>query len=213
MPALQVRPALRSRWRLELSPASTGRRGSAPPKGAVSARQPEAVAFEREYPGASWLASRVFRELEVVGGLAETLIASVARRHGLSHAALNALAVIEGNGGPIPVGEVGAHMHITSGTMTSVLDTLERNDYVKRLADPHDRRRVLVDVTPKAQVVLDQMLPEVQQICAVTLAGLNDTELERLLDTLAVVRNAIAAAPDDTGPPPARRTPPRLRRT
>jgi DNA-binding MarR family transcriptional regulator len=118
------------------------------------------------------------------------------------------LAVIEGNGGPIPVGEVGAHMHITSGTMTSVLDTLERNDYVKRLADPHDRRRVLVDVTPKAQVVLDKMLPEVQQICAVTLAGLNDTELERLLDALAVVRNAIAAAPDDTGPPPARRTPP-----
>lgn len=45
------------------------------------------------------------------------------------------------------------------------------------------------------------------------LAGLNDTELERLLAALAVVRNAIAAAPDDAGPPPARRTPPRLRRS
>ena len=94
------------------------------------------VAFEQEYPGASWLSAQVFRELEVVGGLAQALVASVARRHGLSHAALNALAVIEGNGRPMTAGAVGAHMHITSGTTTSVLDTLERNGYVERLKDP-----------------------------------------------------------------------------
>jgi DNA-binding MarR family transcriptional regulator len=212
VPALPEHPASRSQWRPELSPTPKGRRGSVPPKGAVSARPPEAVAFEREYPGASWLASRVIRELEVVGGFAETLIASVPRRYGLSHAALNALAVIEGNGEPIPVGEVGARMHITSGTMTSILDTLERNGYVKRLTDPGDRRRVLVEVTSKAQAVLDQMLPEVQQICALTLAAIDDKELEELLVTLARVREAIAAAPDDIGPPAPRRTPPRLRR-
>jgi DNA-binding MarR family transcriptional regulator len=94
--------------------------------------------FEREYPGASWLASLAFRELEVVGGLVEALVAGIARRHGLPHAALNALAVIEGNGGPRPAGEVATHMHITSGTTTSVLDTLERNGYAKRLADDFD---------------------------------------------------------------------------
>jgi DNA-binding MarR family transcriptional regulator len=104
-------------------------------------------------------------------------------------------------------------MHITSGTMTSVLDTLERNGYVKRLMDPDDRRRVLVEVTSTAQAVLDQMLPEVQQICALVLAAVGDKELESLLDTLARVREAIVAAPDDMGPPAARRTPPRLKRT
>ena len=31
-------------------------------------------------------------------------------------------------------------MHITSGTMTSVLDTLERNGYIERLTDSDDRR-------------------------------------------------------------------------
>jgi MarR family len=83
--------------------------------------------------------------------MAQALVATVARRHRLSHAALNALAVIEGNGGPLLAGELSARMHITSGTMTGVLDTLERNGYIHRQADPADRRRVLVDLTPAAR--------------------------------------------------------------
>jgi DNA-binding MarR family transcriptional regulator len=155
----------------------------------------------------------VFRELEVVGGLAEAQIAKVARRHGLSHAALNALAVIEGRGSPMAAGEVGAHMHITSGTMTSVLDTLERNGYIERLTDPDDRRRVLVDVTPEAQAVLDQLLPEVVQTTTAVMRGFDDKELGAFLDTLARIRVAIAATPDDLAPPAPRRTPRNLRRS
>ncbi len=171
------------------------------------------MAFEKEYPGASWLASQVFREIEIVGGLAEALVASMARRHGLSHAALNALAVIEGNGAPMAAGAVGASMHITSGTMTSVLDTLERNGYIERLTDPDDRRRVLVDVTRSAQAVLDRLLPEVAQITTAVLDGLEDKELTDLLGTLARIRIAIAAAPEDLGPTAPRRTPSNLKRS
>lgn len=171
------------------------------------------AAFEEEFPGASWLSARVIRELEVVGGLAEAMIASVARRHGLSHAALNALAVIEGNGAPMTAGEVGGYMHITSGTMTSVLDTLERNGYIERLPDPGDRRRVLVEITPEAQAVLDRVLPEVVQTTTVVLAGLGEKELNQFLETLARVRDAIATAPDDLASPTPRRTPRNLKRS
>jgi len=171
------------------------------------------VAFEKEFPGASWLSAQVFRELEVVGGLAEALIASVARRHGLSHAALNALAVIEGNGSPMAAGEVGVRVHITSGTMTSVLDTLERNGYIERLSDPNDRRRVLVDVTPEAQAVLNRLLPEVVQTTTAVMDGFDDEELSDFLGTLARVRDAIATTPDEFAPPAHRRTPRNLRRS
>lgn len=171
------------------------------------------AAFEKEFPGASWLSAQVIRNLEVVGSQAEAMVASVARRHGLSHAALNALAVIEGNGAPMAAGAVGSHMHITSGTMTSVLDTLERNGYIQRLTDPHDRRRVLVDVTPEAQDVLDRLLPEVVQTTTVVLAGIDDAELDAFLGTLGRIRDAVAAAPDDLPTPAPRRTPRTLKRS
>ena len=212
MPGSRVHPASRSPWRPELSPTPSSSRGGAR-QGAPSAQPSEAAAFEREFPGASWLSAQVFRELEVVGGLAEARVASVARRHGLSHVALNALAVIEGNGGPMPVGTVGTRVHITSGTMTSVLDTLERNRYIERLTDPDDRRRVLVDVTPEAQVVLDRLLPEVVQTTTAVMEGLDEQELTAFLDTLARVRQAIAAVPTVLGPPAPRRRPATLNRS
>ena len=130
----------------------------------------------------------------------------------MSHAALNALAVIEGNGGPLPTGEISARMHITTGTMTTVLDTLERNGYISRLADPDDRRRVLVDITPAAQAVLDQMLPEVQQLAKALIGVLDDDALQNLLGTLATVTASIERAPQELPPPAARRTPGKLRR-
>ena len=140
------------------------------------------------------------------------LVAGVARRYGLSHAALNALAVIEGAGGPIPAGEVSARMHITTGTMTTVLDTLERNGYIRRLADPDDRRRVLIDITDSAQSVLDRMLPEVQQVAKTVMGVLDDETLHALLDTLAVVGASVGQVPEDLPPPASRHTPARLRR-
>ena len=104
-------------------------------------------------------------------------------------------------------------MHITTGTMTSVLDTLERNGYIERLTDPDDRRRVLVDVTPPAQAVLDELLPKVVQATTASLAGFSVKELDVFLDTLGRIRDAIDAVPSDLGPPSPRRTPPSLRRS
>lgn len=152
------------------------------------------------------------REVEEVGALVEAMVARIARRHGLSHAALNALAVIEGAGGPIPTGELTARMHITTGSTTSVLDTLERSGHILRSADPDDRRRVLVDVTPAAQAVLDQVLPEVLQVSTVAVAGIDEGALHQLLETLARLRVAVAAVPDDLPAPAPRRPPARLRR-
>ena len=153
------------------------------------------------------------RELEIVGSKLEALVADAARRHGLSHAALNALAVIEGNAEPIPTGEISTRMHITTGTMTTVLDTLERNNYIQRLADPNDRRRVLVDITPAAQTLLDQLLPEVQQLARAIMGTLDDNTLHNLLETLATLTNTIDHPPTNLSPPAPRRTPARLRRT
>jgi DNA-binding MarR family transcriptional regulator len=155
---------------------------------------------------------RVMRQLQRAGIKADALVTRAARRHGLSHAALNALAVIEGAGGPVPAGQVSAQMHISTATMTSVLDTLERNGYIHRQPDPADRRRVLVDISPAAQALLDQVLPEVQQIVTATLSPLGDQTLHVLLDALEAANAALDAAPHDLPAPTPRRPPPQLRR-
>jgi DNA-binding MarR family transcriptional regulator len=153
------------------------------------------------------------RQLQRAGAQADALITGVARRHGLSHAALNALAVIEAAGGPVPAGQVSTQMHISTATMTSVLDTLERNGHIRRQPDPADRRRVLVDITPAAQALLNQVLPEVQQIVTAALSPLGEQMLHTLLRALLAVNAALDAAPRDLPPPASRRPPPQLRRS
>src|SRR5665213_3602786 len=113
----------------------------------------------------------------------------------------------------MPAGIVGTRVHITSGTMTSVLDTLERNGFIERLTDPDDRRRVLVDVTPEAQAVLDRLRPAVVQTTTAVMEGFDEQELTAFLDTLARVRVAIADVPADLGPPAPRWRPPTLNRS
>lgn len=156
---------------------------------------------------------RAVRQLYLAGAKVDALISNVARRSGLSHAALNALAVIEAGGGPIPVGQVTAQMHTTTATMTTVLDTLERKGFVRRIPDATDRRKVLVDVTREGQTVLDEVLPAVQQVVQVAMASFEDATLKDLFETLARVIDAVDAVPDKLQEPPAKRRPPaRLRR-
>ena len=148
----------------------------------------------------------------MVGNLVETTVGAVCRRYGLSHAALNALAVIEGEGQPMLTGEVAARMHITSGTVTSLLDNLERKHYIVRSSDREDRRRVLVDITPAAQAVLDEALPTIQQVARRLVDRIGPERQQALLDTLDEIRRAAAELPEDLPEPQPRQRPRRLAR-
>ena len=50
--------------------------------------------------------------------------------------------------GTVPAGRLAEESRLSTGAITAVLDRLERAGYVRRLADPSDRRRVLVETTP-----------------------------------------------------------------
>ncbi len=55
------------------------------------------------------------------------------------------------NRGPMTAGQLAEATDLSPGAMTTVLDRLERAGLAHRLADPEDRRRVLVDITPDAR--------------------------------------------------------------
>jgi len=109
-------------------------------------------------------------------------------------------------------GEVAARMHITSGTVTSLLDNLERKHYVVRSSDRDDRRRVLVDVTPAAQALLDDALPAIQQVARQLIDRIGPQRQQVLLEILDEIRQAVAELPDDLPDPQSRRRPKRITR-
>ena len=107
-------------------------------------------------------------------------------------------------------GVVAARMHITSGTVTSLLDNLERKKYVVRSSDPDDRRRVLVDITATAQALLDEALPAIQQVARQLVDRIGPQRQQALLDILDEIRQAAAELPDELPDPQSRQ---RLKRT
>ena len=173
----------------------------------ITGRLPDSHAFEAEFPGADLLSSRLARSLERLGQSIEGGVSSVWRRHGLSHAAGNALAVIEGAGRPMTAGEVGAAMHITSGSITSLTDTLERRGLVERSSSPDDRRKVLVSITPDGCDLLDEALPAIQLVVRRLLGGLSGAERSQLLELVLRAYDSVAGADLDNLPAGRRNRP------
>jgi DNA-binding MarR family transcriptional regulator len=71
-----------------------------------------------------------------------------AERLGVNRTDLHCLNIIE-DGGGLTAGELAAEAGLTTGAVTGVIDRLERVGYARRVADPSDRRRVNLEVTPR----------------------------------------------------------------
>jgi DNA-binding MarR family transcriptional regulator len=79
-----------------------------------------------------------------------------AERLGVNRTDLHCLNIIQ-NAGGLTAGELAAEAGLTSGAVTGVIDRLERVGFARRVADPDDRRRVKVEVTPKFYARADRI--------------------------------------------------------
>jgi DNA-binding MarR family transcriptional regulator len=78
---------------------------------------------------------------------------------------------------------------VTRATMTGLLDTLERDNYVGRTLDPTDRRSMRVVSTPECRELLKKVLPGYFKIMAAipaTLTSEEQTEFKRLAAKIQV---------------------------
>ena len=69
---------------------------------------------------------------------------------------------------------------VTSGTMTNRLDRLAARGLLSRHASPHDRRAVLVTLTPQGRELADRALVALLEGERELLAGLSDAERDSL---------------------------------
>jgi DNA-binding MarR family transcriptional regulator len=82
-------------------------------------------------------------------------------------------------------GDLAKRSGITSGAMTNRLDRLEALGLVRRLADPGDRRTVLVELTEAGHAAWEQSVgAQAAKEALVASAALDDSEREQLNDLL-----------------------------
>jgi DNA-binding MarR family transcriptional regulator len=62
--------------------------------------------------------------------------------------------------GSLSAGDLAEASRLTTGAITAVIDRLERAGLARRVPDPADRRRVLVELTPKADETAMELMVE-----------------------------------------------------
>lgn len=76
--------------------------------------------------------------------------AAAAIRLGVNETDLRCLEILLTEEGETAPGKLAERLGLTTGSVTAMLDRLERQGYLTRSPDPADRRRLLVRITPQA---------------------------------------------------------------
>ena len=82
---------------------------------------------------------------------------------------------------------------VTRGTMTGLVDTLEKDGLVTRKSDAQDRRAVLVQLTPAGRKLMGRMLPGYFAAVAEIMQPLNETERKQLVRLLQKIQGGLHA--------------------
>lgn len=133
---------------------------------------------------------RALGELRSLSATIELFTQATADRMGVNTTDVQCLNIIHELGTPT-AGEVAAKTGLTSGSVTAVLDRLERAGYVARLHDPADRRRVRVRPTPKAGALAAQVFLPMLAAVGESYAAYSDDELRLLVAFLAATSQAL----------------------
>ncbi len=144
--------------------------------------------FEEEYPGADRTSTEAYASLCRTGeALLGELDRSIRLTFSIPQPAATALAVIDGAGVPLTPSQVSDRMLIASATMTTTLDLLEHRGWIRRVANPDDRRSTLIEITPDGKAATDQLLPGIRALEKSILSALTPGERAHLLDLLVKI--------------------------
>jgi DNA-binding MarR family transcriptional regulator len=84
--------------------------------------------------------------------------------------------------GRISAGELAAASRLTTGAITAVIDRLERAGYARRVPDPSDRRRVLVEITEDARQASWELMGPMVESSRPKIEQYSDEQVALILD-------------------------------
>lgn len=138
----------------------------------------------------------VIRQLQTLG----TEMADLARRfgsaHDIDHSAARALLVLVAaarEGRDVTPGTIGRELGLSSASVTALIDRLVASGHLRREADPHDRRRVLVRLEPSAAALGPAYFGPLAADMADRLEGFDAHDLEVVRRFLTTALEALVA--------------------
>jgi DNA-binding MarR family transcriptional regulator len=128
----------------------------------------------------------LFRYLDVADSLYDRISAALSSV-GLSYAKYEVLARLRQAKAPVSLGALAVGQKCARSNITQMVDRLEAEELVRRLADPEDRRSVLAELTESGEALARQGAAQMDRIStefAAQLGPADLTELDRLLTRL-----------------------------
>lgn len=132
---------------------------------------------------------RTLRRLTETFHAFESLTRAQLRTVGLTNPQFDIIATL-GNTAGMSFRELGEATLITKGTLTGVIDRLERDGLVERHSAPGDGRMVIVRLSPHGDKVFETVFPAVVRNTGQAFKGVSAKELKSLDAMLTRLRDA-----------------------
>ena len=162
----------------------------------------------KEFPDLDPSATEAFLHLLRTGDEAYELTDINLTEHNISHGrfcvlmllwrgvqprAAKLLGADDSMAGPRTPAELADAAGVTRATMTGLIDTLERDGFVKREPDPLDRRMMSVRLTPTGERFLHEFLPGHFKVVTELMSPLTEAERKTLVRLLGKVQQRATA--------------------
>ncbi|AKP46642.1 MarR family winged helix-turn-helix transcriptional regulator [Bacillus smithii] len=93
--------------------------------------------------------------------------------------------------GPQPLQQIGSKILLASGSITYVVDKLEKKGLVERVACPTDRRVTYAAITEKGRAVIEEIFPKHAENIHSLMSVLDDEEKETAIRLLKKIGLAV----------------------
>jgi len=127
--------------------------------------------------------------LAKTGDMILARVADVLRPFRLSPAGGLILSMLTDSAEPIGPREIRDRLLVAGPTVTGLLDSLERQALVRRVAHPGDRRRLLVEVTDQGRQITREFRPLVHSAERPWLECLGEPEQHQLIELLGQIQS------------------------
>jgi DNA-binding MarR family transcriptional regulator len=121
---------------------------------------------------------------------------TVATAIGLNRTDFRAIDVLDQEG-PLSAGQLATAVGLSTAAITTVIDRLERRGFATRRPDPKDRRRVLVQLTPKLGEFAGRFYAPLAETAQELYSRFSEEELELLLRFLETANELFAGMLDE----------------